>query len=207
MRPSSPVQPAGAEDPQPSTVDEREETSQSSATRTSPPEEVLAPEHASHDAGAWSRKRGAASWFAADPDGSLVGRGRGGWGVWPVRRLGTVLCAAVLCGGLLVPATASAGTYDVVFCHELHRSFGGTIRTTHAFSAEAFAAILKTIRRSRSTTTTGRRRAARLRRSGRSANLWGSPASRSKGGCAVRTATSRSSSWQTAPATGPTPWR
>ena len=46
----------------------------------------------------------------------------------------------VFLGCALVPANAGAsgGTYDVVFCHELHRGFGGTIDSTNAFSARNF---------------------------------------------------------------------
>ncbi len=56
-----------------------------------------------------------------------------------MRRTRPLLATAVL--GLLgiLPANASAadGTYDVVFCHELHRSFGGTIDSTNSFSARS----------------------------------------------------------------------
>lgn len=47
------------------------------------------------------------------------------------------LTLAVSVGCVLLPANslASGGTYDVVFCGELNRGFGGTIESTNAFSA------------------------------------------------------------------------
>ena len=53
-----------------------------------------------------------------------------------MRRTGVLASiAAMACA--LIPASAGAagGTYDVVFCHELQRAFGGTIESTNAFSA------------------------------------------------------------------------
>lgn len=48
-----------------------------------------------------------------------------------------VTVAAALAWLLLIPASApaSGGTYDVAFCSELHRFFGGTIESTNSFSA------------------------------------------------------------------------
>ena len=55
-----------------------------------------------------------------------------------MRRTRLLLATAAL-GFAFLPAGASAadGTYDVVFCHELHRSFGGTIDSTNSFSARS----------------------------------------------------------------------
>jgi hypothetical protein len=51
-----------------------------------------------------------------------------------VRRAGRVVLSALV-GAVVLPASsgASNGTYDVVFCHELHRGFGGTIEATNSF--------------------------------------------------------------------------
>ena len=49
-------------------------------------------------------------------------------------RIATALAFA---GSALMPtaSVAEGGTYDVLFCHELHRGFGGTIEATNSFSA------------------------------------------------------------------------
>ncbi len=46
---------------------------------------------------------------------------------------------AVIAGCAVLPSNslAAGGTYDVVFCHELHRLFGGTIDSTNSFSARS----------------------------------------------------------------------
>ena len=53
------------------------------------------------------------------------------------RLVGTSLVVMAMCCALPSVAAASGGTYDVVFCHELNRSFGGTIDSTNSFSARS----------------------------------------------------------------------
>ena len=48
-----------------------------------------------------------------------------------------LLAALAACVVLPSSSLAAGGTYDVVFCHELHRLFGGTIDSTNSFSARS----------------------------------------------------------------------
>ena len=113
---------------------------------------------------------------------------------------------AVIAGCAVLPSNslAAGGTYDVVFCHELHRLFGGTIDSTNSFSARSRCSDPQS-NQSRSTTSSEPLKAGRLRPTGRSTTHLESRAYRSTPGCGERTATDPRCTWPTAMGTRRTP--